>query len=129
MSQPQQPPSSNPFDDNILYLENQDMDDQGNFVFETDMPIMVLCQGSYCGWCRKMKPAYVEAALALRGKVLFTTIHADSENAGERELAMRMSKNHEIPGYPAVFLVKNGRVVKKYEGNRTTQNLIEFASQ
>jgi protein disulfide isomerase family A protein 5 len=130
MSQPQpQQPVSNIFEDNVVFLESQDMSEDGTFTFETEMPIMVLAQGTYCGYCRKMKPAYGEAAALLKGKVVFATIHADSENPSERDLGMRLSKLHEIPGYPAVFLVKDGRVAKKYEGNRTTQNLVEFALQ
>jgi protein disulfide isomerase family A protein 5 len=126
MSQ-QAPP--NLFEDNVVFLENQDMTDDGTFTCEPDMPMMIMAQGSYCGYCRKMKPAYGEAAALCRGKVLFATIHADSENPSERELGTRLSKVQEIPGYPALFLVKNGKIVKKYEGNRTTQDLVEFAMQ
>ncbi len=125
MSAPQ--PQQTIFEDNVVFLEDQDMSADGTFTVETEMPIMILAQGTYCGYCRKMKPAYGEAAALLKGKVLFATIHADSENPSERELGMRLSKLNEINGYPAVFLAKSGRIAKKYEGNRTTQDLVQFA--
>lgn len=132
MSQPpqEQPPQQGGpvFENIIVYLQDSDMDDKGNFNVEPDMPMIVMCQGNYCGYCKQAKPAFAQAARTMFNQALFCTIHFDSENKDERELGHRVGKFVEIPGLPCWFAVgKDGKIKGKYSGDRSAASFEEFA--
>jgi thiol-disulfide isomerase/thioredoxin len=127
MSNPPQQPEIK-FENQVVFLETGDVREDGTFTFEMELPLLVMMQGSYCGHCKTMKPAFAQASKMLEGVVLCCTIHADSENPSERDLAMRLGKIMQIPGYPHTFLVRNGKIAKIYKGDRSAQDLVKFAT-
>ena len=89
-----------------------------------------MIQASFCGYCTKSKPAFIEAARQSAGKgVVFATIHSDSENAPERDLGKEISSitGLSIPGIP-FFVVYNAATRKftKYDGERDVNGFLSI---
>lgn len=114
------------FSENVVMLEDHDVDANGTFVFETRLPIVVMAKASWCGYCKQCSPAFGEAARKLRGRVVFACIQQDAGQS-EGALCERVKKFVPIPGFPTIFLVKNGRIVKTHSGGRDENAFIQFA--
>lgn len=77
-----------------------------------NMCIMFLAP--WCGHCKKIKEnRIVEGLIGMNKKVLVIT----DENPLTREM--------KIEGFPTILCVKNG-VIKKYEGERTVEEIVKF---
>lgn len=117
------------FKPNIGYLEDDDFTNNGLLSLNESRPVLVMIQGSYCGYCTKMKPEYQKAADKVK-KCKFTTIELDGKLESEQKLAKRL--DHILPitikGVPTVIAYKGGNFYKEYTGDRSEQSLIEFAN-
>lgn len=116
------------FDDkSVIYLENDDFNEDGEFVHDTDKNVIILLQANYCGYCTHMKPVFRDLANKLRGKHVFCTIQTDGDKDSEKMLASRINKF--IPnfrGVPMVVSYKYNKFNKEYEGDRSLQSLESF---
>lgn len=68
-----------------------------------------------------MKPAYMKAAAQLKsqgfsGKLALLDCTRNPETA----------EKYEISGFPTIMLFQNGRIISKYKGKRTTEDLVDF---
>lgn len=117
---------SREFSENVVMLEDHDVDDNGVFVFEKSKPVVVMAKAGWCGYCKQCSPAFGEAARQMKGKVVFACIQQDAGKS-EGALCERIKKFITIPGFPTIFLVKNGRIVKTFSGNRDVQGFVQFA--
>ena len=82
-------------------------------------PLFVAFVSPHCGFCHALKPTWDELSTRLVGNVRAATVDANAES----ELAARFAVN----GYPTILLLADGRAYE-YEGERTADALLEFAS-
>lgn len=115
----------------IAYLQVTDFDDQGNLNIPNlpaDMPVVVMVQGNFCGFCSQAKPAFQEFAENNRGKVLVASIQGDGTEAGVPELQKKLNQFYpDFKGYPHYVLYENGKIVPKQIKGRGVEHLKEFA--
>jgi thiol-disulfide isomerase/thioredoxin len=114
------------FSENVVMLEDHDVDQNGTFVFEMNKSVLVMAKASWCGYCKTASPAFGEAAKKLRGRVVCACIQQDAGDS-EAKLCDRIKKFVAIPGFPTFFLVKNGKIVKTFNGNRDAKSFVDFA--
>jgi|SRR5690606_31199452 len=109
----------------IAYLEETDFTNDGKLVIND--PVVCLVYANWCPPCQQFKPTYYKLADHVNMKV--ACIELDGHLPGQKELADKVKKI--IPGMegtPTVVLFVNGRVVSKYNGDRSLESLIEFCS-
>ena len=82
-------------------------------------PLFVAFVSPHCGFCHALKPTWDELSERLVGNVRAATVDATVDI----ELAARFGVN----GYPTILLLADGRVYE-YDGERTADDLLEFAS-
>ena len=93
-------------------------------VLNNDAVIMVAFIAPWCGYCKKLKPEWEEAAQKLAGEdILFATVDATEE----RQLA----QTYRVEGYPTIKYFQGGHKTHAdahdYEGDRTASGLARFA--
>lgn len=83
-------------------------------------PCVIAFVAPWCGFCTQMKPA-LEAAAKEANVPIYTLTQKDgNEHVGAA------AKHLKVPGFPALFLVENGKATA-YQGDRSQQSIIEFA--
>lgn len=112
--------TSNTFVPTELILELTD--DNFKKMIDSGQPIVVMFYAPWCKHCKDIKPAYVKAAAELKSQG-FTGKLAMLDCTKYLETA----ETYEIAGFPTIMLFRNGRIVRKYKGNRTTADLVQFA--
>ena len=123
---------------NVIFLEASDFDSSGRLVYRgklvTSGKWFIMIQGSFCGFCTKAKPAFVEVASALGSNkigsgVIFATIHVDSKHSGDKKLAEKIKdiSGHSIEGIPAFLLYDAAtRKFTMYDGDRSVRGFKSF---
>jgi thiol-disulfide isomerase/thioredoxin len=116
----------------IGYLENSDFDSEGTLVnpnIPKDIPVVIMMQASWCGYCQKAKPAFQQFADQNQGKVFCATIQADGVRPSEKALGKRIpSIKKGFRGFPEYVLYKAGSPVDKQITGRDVEHLKVFAS-
>lgn len=112
----------------IAYLENQDFDNSGKLLIPTKLPVVILIQASWCGYCKQIKPIFQEFANKTEGKVFCTTIQIDGDRNNEKLLGERIPKMFpNIQGIPTFILYINGNLVQReLSGNIDLNSLYNF---
>ena len=74
---------------------------------------LVLFYADWCGYCKKIKPAWDAATeeINVNGEVNMIKIDCGGKTAGEQEIM----KKYEIEGYPTIIHFENGVKEKVYE--------------
>ena len=81
--------------------------------------VLLLITRSDCIHCKNLKPDWDKASAKQPDKMV--TIDAtDASNPAVEKLLSKLN----VTGYPAMFVMDNGEVVKQYEGGRTEQDLL-----
>ena len=116
----------------VAYLEDSDFTKDGklsNKDIPSDLPVVVMMQSSWCGHCKKAKPAFQEFANKMQGKVFCATIQADGDRQSEKDLGNRLKTiKSDFVGFPTYVLIKDGIVSDKKINGREVTDLIEFSS-
>jgi len=116
----------------VAYLEDSDFTKDGklsNKDIPSDLPVVVMMQSSWCGHCKKAKPAFQEFANKMQGKVFCATIQADGDRQSEKDLGNRLKTiKSDFIGFPTYVLIKDGIVSDKKINGREVTDLIEFSS-
>jgi thioredoxin-like negative regulator of GroEL len=81
-------------------------------------PKVVLVHAPWCGHCRNMMPAFVEAAAAERG---VTWVRVDGN------VAPSIVRREDLRGFPTVYGVMRDGSITQHDGGRDVRSLIEFA--
>lgn len=110
----------------IPYMEVHDFDSDGNLK-NLNGVVVILVWASWCPHCQHIKPAYADAAEQLKGKVLFVCAQQDGDKESEKKCVELLSRTKDIKGFPSILLYKNGKMVKKHNGDRSVKGLIDFA--
>lgn len=114
----------------VAYLTDSDFDDNGNLInkkIPNDIPVVIMIQANFCGYCSHAKPAFQEFANKYEGKVFCATIQGDGTQPGEKELMKKIKKiDPSFKGYPDYVGYKNGKLIKVHTGGRNVSDLETF---
>ena len=112
----------------IAYLENDDFNSQGQLLINTNLPVVILIQASWCSYCTKVKPIFQEFADKTQGKIFCATIQIDGDRKSEQLLGYRIPKLFpDIEGIPTYILYINGQnISKKISSNIEIKALFDF---
>lgn len=111
----------------IAYLEGEDVNDDGSLKVHVGngLPVLVMVQGNFCGWCTKAKPEFQN----LLGNKSFAVVTVQTDgDGGDKAANAKISKVNKSPGVPSFLLFdRNGRYVQSHDGDRTAKALASFA--
>ncbi len=117
---------------NVAYLEYDDFTEDGILKIKgkngVNLPVMLLLQGDYCGYCTQFKPEFLKVVNALKNKVFPVTIQMDGK---ESELSLGKKASKFIPkfkGVPMVVFFVDGKYYSTYEGDRRADALIKYVN-
>jgi thiol-disulfide isomerase/thioredoxin len=71
-----------------------------------------------CQYCTELKPAWDAASKKQPDKMV--AINASKTDPATNLLTSKLN----VKGYPSMFVMDNGKIVKQYEGGRTEQDLL-----
>ena len=77
--------------------------------------VLVLYYATWCGHCKRMKDAFIDAAAALRDVVPVLAANGDTVNAAETR------------GFPTLRAVRGDGTFVEYSGDRSTDDIQRFA--
>jgi thiol-disulfide isomerase/thioredoxin len=116
------------FNENVMYLEDEDFDANGKLLKPHDKPVVVMIMASWCGYCKKMKPEFQKFADMVNNKDCYcAVIQSDGATDGEKALGKRAGSF--IPGFrgfPTIVKFKDGKYVGTMDGERTVEGLKKF---
>jgi thioredoxin 1 len=95
---------------------NIDIDNFYKTIQENDKPVIVDFYGELCGPCQKIKPIFEQLAIEYSDKYVFASINL-TENT-------TLAEEFKIRSVPAFFVFKNGKVLGKFFGFCSKEQLI-----
>jgi thioredoxin 1 len=100
-----------------------DVDQQSfeNEVLGSDLPVLVDFWAIWCGPCRMMEPALDQLQKDLPGKIKIVRVNVDENQI--------LASRYGIMSIPALFLFKDGQVVRQWIGVQNGERLKEEISQ
>lgn len=87
-------------------------------------PILMLYHASWCGHCQHFMPEWKKAKDELEHMAGILTAEVEAEN-----MSMLPSSLTAIQGYPTLMVLKDGKQVKEYQGDRSAADVVKFAKQ
>jgi thioredoxin 2 len=84
-----------------------------------DIPVVVDFWAPWCGPCKMMAPAFVEAAAMLEPRVRLAKVNTDNEQA--------LGARYQIRSIPTLVLFKDGRESARHAGAMTAQDIVRWA--
>ena len=114
----------------VWYLENKDINSNGELVVFPDKNVVVMLQTSWCPHCTNAKPAFQQFAEQYQDQIICATIQADGDTEDEKKLGKRIDQIvPDFQGFPDYCLFVNGKRdgSRKIE-SRDLQGLVAFAN-
>jgi len=76
---------------------------------------------TWCGPCKVLMPRLIEKVENSTGKITLLKVDIDKHP--------EIASSVEIPGVPAVFMIKDGEMVANFSGNVSDEDLTDFFSK
>ena len=92
-----------------------------NDVLESKVPVVLDCYADWCGPCRQLTPMLVDSVEKQNGAVRLAKLNVD-ENSNLSQLL-------KIESLPTVFSVHNGKLISKFIGLVSEDQLSEFVEK
>ncbi|XP_078661185.1 uncharacterized protein LOC144905411 isoform X1 [Branchiostoma floridae x Branchiostoma belcheri] len=124
MKDPQAPPPPPPPEPEWSEVEsevNHLTDETFNSFIQQHSSVLVMFYAPWCGHCKRMKPAYQEAAETLK-----TSDPAAKLAAVDATKYAALGKTYGVRGYPTIKYFRNGEDIQKYQGARDANSLVQF---
>lgn len=80
---------------------------------------LLLIYTNWCGHCKNMMPAYLEAARELKAEGIVIA-RVEAPKAGSEFM-----KKYKITGFPTILV--GGKNKKEFDGERSTESIVRFA--
>jgi len=88
---------------------------------------VVLMFHPQCGHCVQMRPAWEMMKKRVPSNVKIVEI--DGSEMSSSPTLSRSMVGQQTEGFPTIMRLTNGKVVEKFSGERTPENLVEFVSK
>lgn len=116
--------------ENVAYIEVDDINPDGTLkpYVTNGKPVIMMCQGLFCGYCTKAKPAFEKIAKT-NPTFVFASILTDgeeSEKAAAKFIKVWNEDHRGVPDY--LGFDKNGKFKKVHSGGRDEKSLMDFAT-
>jgi hypothetical protein len=114
----------------VYYLQITDFDSEANLInpnIPKNIPTIIMIQAGFCSHCTTSKPAYQEFANKNQDKAFFTSIQADGDQPGEKELGKILSKiDPTFRGFPHYMAYNKNDKRITHNGGRSVAELEKF---
>jgi thioredoxin 2 len=98
-----------------------DANNFGQFIQNSDLPVVVDFWAPWCGPCRMMAPSFEEAARSMSLKAQFLKVNTE-EHGG-------LGSQYGIRSIPTMVVFKNGKETGRISGALSAQKIIEWVGQ
>jgi thiol-disulfide isomerase/thioredoxin len=114
----------------VPYLEDGDFNPDGSLkpYVNKGKPLVLMVQGSFCGFCTKAKPDFEKFAHSSQ-KTVGATLQIDggeSEKKAGSRIPKMDSSYRGVPFY--MGFNSSGKFVKSHQGGRDTSSIMAFAN-
>lgn len=112
----------------IFYLESSDFDEYGNITnphIDTSLPLFIMIQANFCGYCTMAKPDFQRFAYAFKDKVTCATIQADPERPDPNMRKLISIIAPELTGFPTYIIMYKNKIIL-YDYGRKFEDMEKY---
>jgi len=112
------PWEEDPTANNVVHVMSED--GWGKLLRKAKNPILAMFYAPWCGYCKKLKPEFAEAATLLKSNFVLAGLDVDRQEM----IGLRMRYN--ITGFPTLYYFVNGEIKFKYGGENSKEGILKW---